>query len=223
MPAGPRIGKYRHTPADEIRMGAGEALYHTRTRRRMPFGALVGFVYALCGPLLAAGTAALFHATGNGRFLPGVIGNAKLPPSPSLENVLFGAGVAEVALASMLMGYWLWLALWNTRVSIQDSKRGVPAVLPNLLRRGAGLGAALSFGAGAIGIFGLYLRTAPVEQPWLVRPLFGLLAILPTGTSAMLTGVIPLVLLLLGALCGVATAAAVAVLWRHYPEEPVRS
>lgn len=222
MPARPRIGKYRHAPADEIRIGAGGELYHTHTRRRMPFGALVGFVYAVLGPLLAAGTTTLFQATGNSRLLPTVIGDAKLPPSPSLENVLFGAGVAEAALASMLMGYWLWLSLWKTRVSIQHSERGVRGVLPHLLQRGAGLGAVLAFGAGAIGIFGLYLRTAPADQPWLVRPLFGLLAILPTGASAALTGVIPLVLLALGSLCGMVSALAVALLWQQFPEEPVR-
>ncbi len=222
MPSKPRIGKYRHTPADEIRIGPGGALFHTRTRRRMPFGALVGFLYAIIGPILAAGTSALFHAMGLGRHLPTIIGNSKLPPSPTLENVLFGAGVAETALGSMLAGYWLWIMLWRTRLAIQQCERGVAGVLPHLLRRGASLGAVMAFASGAVGIFGLYLRTAPAAQPWFVRPFFGLLAIIPTGASATMTGVIPLVLLVLGSLCGAVSGAAVAFLWQHYPEEPIR-
>jgi hypothetical protein len=74
-----------------------------------------------------------------------------------------------------------------------------------------------------LGAFGLYLRTAPANQPWLIRPLFGLLAMPVLAGSALFTGVIPLVLLLLGLLMGLITAAGAAAVWRDFPEEPLAS
>ncbi|HTE20250.1 MAG TPA: hypothetical protein VK689_17940, partial [Armatimonadota bacterium] len=172
------------------------------------------------GPLACAGVSLLFRASGATRFLPQRLSDLPLPPSPSMENLLFGAGLHETVLACALAGWWLWRSLWRLRVPEERQKGGMPAVLPPLLGRGLWLGPLYALAVLPVGAFGLYIRTAPANQPWLVRPFFALLAVPFTTVSALLTGTVPLVVVALGLLLGVATAVAVAYLWQQFPEEP---
>ena len=217
----PKLGQYRHTPTSEMRTGPDGVLRPTRVRRRFPYRGMVFLAYGVFGPLVCAGVAQLFRSTRMRGLLPERVSELPLPKSPSLENVLFGAGLPELVLACGLAGFWLWRILWNSRLPPGVRAGGPAAVLPSLLGQALILGPAFAFAAIPIGIFGLYIRTAPAAQPWAVRPFFALLAA-PLGTiSALTTGVIPLTLIGLGLLLGAVTALAVAFLWPHFPEEPV--
>jgi hypothetical protein len=222
MPPRRRIGEYRHTPAPSMQVGADGVLRHSRVRRRFPQQGIVPLAYGLAGPLVCAGVSRLLLALFGPGYLPRRADGHVLPPAPSVDNVLFGAGPHEVALACALVGWWLWLLLWNTRLPESVMVGGPRATFGPLVGRALGLGLLLTyFVAMPIGIVGLYIRTAPADQPWFVRPFFGLLAVLPLSVSYIISSAFLLVLLLLGLLLGAATAAAVALLWPHYPEEPV--
>ena len=220
MPNKPKIGQYRHTPGPLMQPGPDGVLRAARVRRRFPFEGVVFLVFGLLGPLVCAGASLLFQATGTARFLPQRFSDLPLPPAPSLENVLFGAGLHEIVLACGLAGWLLWRALWRQQVPEDRQKAGMLAVLPQLAGRGLWLGPLFALAMLPVGAFGLYIRTAPANQPWMVRPFFALLAVPFTTVSALLTGTVPLVVVLLGLFLGVGTAVAVAYLWQQFPEEP---
>jgi hypothetical protein len=215
------IGEYRHVPGQMLRPGPDGRLQYSRVRRRFPHLGFVCLVYALLLPVLFAGLGWLFQRTSLRAYAPRrMVEDAPLPPSPSLDNVLFGVGAAEAALAGLFIGWLLWRWLWHVRAPAAAQERGFWAVWPLLLRRGLWLGVATVLMSTPILTFGLYMRTAPTEQPLLVRPFFAVLATVPLLFTAMLT-VIPVVLVCIGLLLGALTATAVAVLWQHFPEEPV--
>lgn len=199
-------------------MTADGRLVPSQTRRRFPYAGLVLVVSAAVGTLACAGASQLLNVT-LGRQLTRITGRA-LPPAPSFQNVLFGAGLPEVALACGVAGYWLWSLLWKTRLAAgaptQSAWNNAKGLLPSALV----LAPVLTFLVACIGIIGLYVRTAPADQPVAVRPFFGLLAVPALGGSAMYTGIIPLVLALLGLLLGVVGALAVGYFWTRFPEEP---
>jgi hypothetical protein len=215
-----KIGEFRHTPA-AMAPGPDGVLRPLRMRRRFPYRGLVVLAYGLIGSLVCAGVSVLFRAAGATKYLPQHLDPKAVAPAPSIDNVLFGAGFYETVLACGLVGYWLWMILWKTRVGKGEQERGFFGVLPALLGQGLWLGPVLAFTAVPIGVFGYYLRVDPAHQPWLVRPLFALLAAPTLLVSSLFTGIVPLVVLILGLLLGVATAVGVALLWQHFPEEPV--
>lgn len=218
MPPPVRPGQYRHQPGTEMRMTADGRLMPSQTRRRFPYAGLVLVVSAALGTLACAGASLLLNVTlGNG--LARITGKT-LPPAPSFQNVLFGAGLPEVALACGLAGYWLWCLLWKTRLPERATPRTAGQNARELLLSALVLAPVLTFLVACIGIVGLYVRTAPSDQPVAVRPFFGLLAVPALGGSAMYTGIIPLVLALLGLLLGAVGALAVGYFWTQFPEEP---
>jgi hypothetical protein len=221
MPSGKKIGQYRHAPASEMRAGPDGLARPTLVRRRSPFGGVVLLVYGALGPFACAVVSWLFRAAGGARYLPGSFSGRPMLPSPSLGNVLFGIGLWELVLVSGLVGWGLWSALWKTPLPAAYQGKGLRIVFPALLTRGLLLGPLFTFLALPLAVFAMYLRTAPSEQPWLVRPFFALLAVIPVTLSHLITGVIPLILAALGLLLGAVTAAGVAVLWQRFPEEPV--
>jgi len=185
-------------------------------RRRFPHLALVFVGYGLLTPAACAGVAALFELPPLRVWAPQRLGELPLPPQPSLDNLLFGAGLHETVLAGGLAGLLLWRFLWRQRPA--PRKTPLRALLPLGLLYGpvfAGVGLAAA-------AFGLFLRSGPAEIPGVARPFFALLSVPFTVMSALATGVVPLTLLALGLLFGVATAVAVALAWPHFPEEPPR-
>ncbi|MGV3720067.1 MAG: hypothetical protein ACO1SX_04075 [Actinomycetota bacterium] len=220
MAGKPRIGSYQHRPEPAFTPGPDGTPRPVRVRKRFPHLGLVPLVHAVCGTLVCALLSWGFRAMGMGRILPQRVSDARLPPAPTLDNVIFGAGFPETAVACGLIGFWLWTSVWKTRVSREQQAEGFRGVFRALLSSALGFGALLSFAALPIGAFGLYLRTAPAEQPWPVRPFFALYATPVLAVNALLTGVIPLVILALGLLSGLVTAVAPACIWRDYPEEP---
>src|SRR4051794_31524707 len=116
MPQPPRLGQYRHTPGLELARGADGQLRPTRVRRRFPFRGLVVMAYGVLTPLVGLAVTLLFQRTRNDRFLPRHYGEQAVPAAPSLENVLFGAGLPELVLAGALTGFLLWNHLWKLRV-----------------------------------------------------------------------------------------------------------
>jgi hypothetical protein len=87
------------------------------------------------------------------------------------------------------------------------------------MSRGARLGPFIALSALPMAAVGLFLRTGPAEIPWAVKPLFALLAVVPVTLSALFTGVVPLILLLLGLVMGLVTAVGVAYGWQQFGEE----
>lgn len=216
----PKIGEYRHTPGTYL-AGADGKPRAARTRRRFPYLAMVFLGSAVAGPLACAAVALLFSQTPLRVAAPQPYGGARLPPSPTLQNVLFGAGVHEVALASALAGWCLWTWLWKTKLPPAEMEKGGRTVLWSLVRLGLLLGPVCTLGIGLpAGAMGLFLRTGPAEIPWIARPFFGLIAMLPIVINSLFTGTIPVVLIALGMLLGAVMGCGVAEGWRHFPEEP---
>lgn len=203
-----------------MRVTADGRLLPTLIRRRFPHAGLIPLIYAAVGAMACAGVSGLFQLAHAGALLPERMTGKPLPPAPTFNNILFGAGLPEVALASGLAGYWLWSMLWKTRLGPEPSASGALQNGMRLLPSALVLGPSLVFFTACIGIVGLYTRTAPADQPALVRPFFGLAAVPALGLSALGTGTIPIVLLLLGLLLGVVTAFAVGFYWTRFPEEP---
>jgi len=216
-----KIGDYRHRPGLVYEPGPRGGLRVARVRKRFPFLGMIPLVYALSGSMVCAATSWALKWGGGGRLLPQRLSGTPLPAAPSMGNVLFGAGLAETALACGLLGLWLWQLLWKTRISEEEQASGFWQIYRSLVGRALGLGALFGVLALPLGAFGFYLRTAPANQPWLLRPFFALLAMPVIWISALGNGVIPLVLLLLGLLMGLVTAVGAAAMWREYPEEPL--
>lgn len=220
MAAKPRIGSYQHRPEPAFVRGPDGAPRPARVRKRFPHLGLVPMIYAVGGTLVCALVSWGFRLGGMARILPSRVTDAGLPPAPNLDNVLFGAGFPETALACGLIGFWLWSSVWRTRVSPEQRDRGFRGIFGALLPPSLGFGVLLALAALPIGAFGLYIRTAPAAQPWAVRPLFALYATPILSFNALITGVIPLVIIALGLVLGLVTATAAAAIWRSYPEEP---
>jgi hypothetical protein len=185
MELGPR---FRHVPAGEPQKAPA---------RRFPYTSLVFVVYGLVTPVLAAGAALLYQRAGAGDLLVRTQSGERLPHAPSWENLLFGAGAPELALAGGLVGLLLWRRLWTG-----DD----PVLAPDLLR-GALWGALFSLLLIPFGIFGLFLRTGPKEIPYLVRPFFALAV---AGAGTFYTLLLPCVwgtAILMGAVLGSISAA----------------
>lgn len=216
-----KIGQYRHTPGDEIRLGTDGVSRHTRVRRRFPYTAVVVLAYGVFGPLLCAAASWAIRASGGALLLPTYASGKALPPSPGLSNVLFGAGAMELALAWAIVGFWLWRALWRQRIRPEIEERGPAATVPATMGVALLLGVVGLFLIYLLGMYGLYVRAGPADQPVFVRPLFGILAAPVTAMSAMLTGTVPIVLILLGLLTGLLSAIATGVCRPHFPEEPM--
>lgn len=221
MPAPPRLGQYQHKPGLELARGPDGQLRPTRLQRRFPFRGLVLMAYGALTPLVGLAVTLLFQATGNARFLPRHYGEQTVPPAPSLENVLFGAGLPELVLAGALTGYILWNHLWKLSAPPELQTTGWRGVLPLLLRSGVSIGLLLTPLATLVGAYGLCLRAMPREVPWFARAVFGLPGAILLALNSVLTGVVPVVMLLLGALAGAGTALAVSLMWPQFPEEPI--
>lgn len=219
-PRNPRPGQYRHTPGSYLPAGPDGRAVAVRTRRRFPYLGLVFIGAAMLGPLLCGGVSLLFQMTALRALVPTRYTNLPLPPSPSVENILFGAGLHELVLASAVCGWWLWRSLWRLRLAPELQKAGVAGVIRPLLAQGLLVGPLCVLAAGLpIAAMGLFLRTGPAEIPWAVKPLFGLVALFPVAISALFTGTVPVVLVLLGMVAGAAAAVGVALGWQRFPEE----
>jgi hypothetical protein len=216
----PKIGEYRHRPGNYLSPGPDGAPRLAKVRRRFPYFGIVFLAYGMFGPLVCAGVPLVFRAVGLGAYLPRSFSELPLPPSPTIDNVLFGAGVHELAISCGFAGFWLWRVLWRTRTSDEQQKGGVRAVLPALLGTGMVLGIAFAFAALPIAAVGFFLRSGPADIPFAVKPLFGLFAMPWVVLTAILTGVVPAVLTLLGLLLGAVTSVLVAFAWQQFPEEP---
>lgn len=216
-----KIGQYRHTPGDEMRLGTDGVSRHTQVRRRFPYTAVVVLAYGIFGPLLCAAVTWAIRASGGAHLLPTYASGKALPPSPGLGNVLFGAGATELALAWAIVGYWIWRSLWRQRLRPDIEERGPAATIPEMIGAGLLLGVVGLFLIYLFGMYGLYVRAGPADQPVFVRPFFGILAAPVTAMSAILTGTVPIVLLALGLLTGLLSAAAVGLCRPHFPEEPI--
>lgn len=217
----PKIGSYQHRPGIVYEPGTHGELRVARVRKRFPYLGMIPLVYAMAGSVVCAALSWAIRASGSAHLFPQRFTETPLPPAPSLSNLLFGAGLPETALTCGLLGFLLWRALWKTRVSPEQQSGGFGSIFLALSGRALGLGIVLGLVALPLGAFGLYLRTAPANQPWLVRPFFALLAMPVISQSAYGNGLIPFVLLLLGALLGLVTAAGAAAVWREFPEEPL--
>ena len=127
------------------------------------------------------------------------------------------AEVAEYAQAQALL--WLLFLLRTLGFVVLApvlSARGAPP----LARLGLILGPCCTLGIGLpAGCMGIFLRTGPANIPWVAKPFFGLIALLPMVFNRLFTGVIPVVLILLGMILGLLMAAGVALGWRYFPEE----
>lgn len=176
-------------------------------RRRFPYTALVFVAYALLTPLAAAGAALLFKAAGLGDLLVRTQAPQPLPRAPSWQNLLFGAGAPELALAGGLMGLLLWRQLW----------RGDDPVLGADVVRGMLLGALYGLLVIPVGIFGLYLRTAPAGVPLVVQPFFALLVSLAGSVYAVILPWVWGAALALGAVLGLISALAAVALKARLP------
>jgi len=216
-----RIGQYSHVPGQEFRPGTDGKPVPVRVRRRFPHLGIVCMAYAGLGPLAASGAELLFKLPGWREWAPKAIDQAvTLPPSPSLNNVMFGAGAIEVALASLLAGWMLWRSLWNVRLPQSVQEAGPRSTFPRLVWRGFWSGIGFTLLACPIVAFGFAMRDPALDIPLITRPIAGILAVLPLLISRAFT-VIPVLLVLSGAALGVLSAAAVAHLWQDFPEEPV--
>jgi hypothetical protein len=209
-----RIGQYRHTPAALDVVGPDGVVRVGPRRRPFPYLFAVFLAFGLLGPLVCAGVAELMDTPALSPYVPRRLSELPLPPQPSVENVLFGAGLHEMVLAAALAGLLLWRLLWRQR----PPAPGLGAAVRVLLPQGLLWGPLLALAGLPVAAFGLFLRTGPADIPWAVRPLFALLSTPFTTTSALLTGVIPLTVLLLGLLFGAVCALAVALTWPHFPE-----
>lgn len=215
----PKIGEYRHTPGTFV-AGPDGTPRAARTRRRFPYLAMIFLGSAVAGPLVCAGVALLFSSTALRVTMPQPYGGATLPPSPTLENVLFGAGAHEVAMASALAGWCLWTWLWKTKLPPSQAGHGFRAHLTALVRRGLLLGPVCTLCIGLpAGAMGFFLRAGPADIPWLMKPFFGLIAVLPIMMASLATVTIPLVLIVLGMLLGAGMGWGVALGWESFPEE----
>ncbi|MCC2668663.1 MAG: hypothetical protein K0Q72_1134 [Armatimonadetes bacterium] len=219
MGARQKIGQYRHRQGVTYEPGPGGELRIKRDRKRFPHLGMIPLVFGISGSGVCALVSWLMAASGT-KLLPQRLDNTALPPSPSIENVLFGAGFPEAALACGLIGFLIWRSLWAIRITPEEQARGRGVIFRALVGQGIGWGAVYGFLAIPIGVAGLYMRTAPAAQPPVVRPFFALLASPILTVSAFVTVVIPLVVLVLGMLLGLSVAASAALIWRDFPEEP---
>ena len=175
---------------------------------------------ALAGPLACTGVAMLFNMPLLHAWTPQPMEPVTLPPSPSMNNVLFGAGVHEVALASALAGLCLWTWMWNLKLTPDQKGVGFAGAFAALSGRALVYGPTCTLGIGLpVGCMGTFLRTGPANIPWIAKPFFGLIALLPMVVSRIMTASIPVVLILLGMAMGLAMAAGVAAGWQRFPEE----
>lgn len=216
----PKIGQYRHTPGTHVARGPDGAERPLRKRRRFPYVGMVPLATGLAGALVCAGVSSAFRSAGLTAYLPKTGANKPLPPAPSLQNVLFGLALPETILVCALVGWLLWRSLWNTRLPEDVQQRGPRVTLRFLLPNALLLGGVAGLLALPVGGLALFIRTAPDSIPWAVRPLFAIPAGVAYAASALLT-VVPWVLIFLGLLLGAVLALSVALLWPHFPEEPV--
>lgn len=168
-------------------------------RRRFPYSGLVPVGFAVFGSLAAAGVASLYNLAGRSDLLRETYGESRLPPAPSISNILFGAGLPESMIACALGGWLLWYILWlpvHVRWGADQAK-------------GAALGAVIALLGIPIGIVGIFIRTGTEGIPVLLWPLYALLAVVFGVAHVVFT---PWVWLTLGALGVVGGAIAAVVM-----------
>ncbi len=217
MPPKPRIGEYKHRAHSRPDPRAPGREKPSRVRRRFPYmGALV-LGFAATGPLLAAG---ISYVLSRLHVLPAPTVQTVLPPSPSVNNVLFGAGVPEVAIASVVAGFILWRQLWKLEVPAHCVAKGRAAIWRSLLCTALPLGLFLTVLVSSIGILGLCIRAAPASVPGWIRPFFAIPAVIAAMTVASIQPVVWLTLIVMGTVLALATAGVAASLWLRFPVEP---
>lgn len=172
--------------------------------------------YAAAGPALAA---SISYLLGRIHALPTPMAQAVLPPSPSLNNVLFGAGVPEVAVASVAAGFLLWRHLWKLDVPSHCVAKGPAAIWRSLLCTAIPLALLLTILVSAIGIFGMCVRAAPTSVPGWIRPFFAIPAVIAAMAAASIQPIVWLTLFLLAAVLALSTAGIAAVVWTRHPAE----
>lgn len=172
--------------------------------------------YAAAGPALAAG---ISYVLGRLHALPTPMAQSALPPSPSVNNVLFGAGAPEVALASVLAGFLLWRQLWKLEVPAHCVVKGPFAIWRSLLCTAIPLGLVLAIVVSSIGIFGLCLRAAPASVPGWIRPFFAIPAVFAAMAVAAIQPAVWLTLIIVGLALALVTAGLAAAVWTRFPVE----
>jgi hypothetical protein len=217
----PKIGEYRHTPGNVWVAAPDGTTQASRVRRRFPYRGMVFMGYGLLGPLVCAGVTLLVRALGLAYLLPQRVSDVTVPPSPTLNNLLFGAGIHELVLACAVAGYWVWTQLWRLRLPSAGRDANFQDAFNGLLGRALTLGVSASFAVVPAGAFGLYLRTAPANQPMLARPFFGILASLVLSVNLLMVPIVLVTVTVLGLLLGVSAALGVAAAWQQFPEEPI--
>ncbi len=174
----------------------------------IPYTALVFVAYGVVTPLLAAAAALVYQQLGWGALLLKRQFERPLPAAPSWRNLLFGAGVPELALAGGVVGVLLWRRLWRG----ED-----PTIAAGLLCGGL-IGMLYGLLVIPFGLFGLYLRTGPSDVPALVQPFFALLVALAGSVYLLALPWIWLTALVLGAVLGCLTAPVMMWVKRRWRE-----
>ena len=176
--------------------------------RRFPYSGLVPVAFGVLGPLAAAGAAQLYALAGREDLLRETVsGQVTLPPSPSLDNVLFGVGLPEAMLAGALGGWLLWRILW----------RPVEVRWGRDQWRGIGFGALLGLALIPLGIIGVFIRTGMTGIPWFEVTFYALIAAV-VGTSYLVFAPwVWLTMLGLGALGGLSASVAVDLIKPRMP------
>lgn len=219
MPSPRKIGQYRHVPGTEFVYDSEGRARPVRGRRRFPYLGQVLLLNGALAPVVAAAVTSGFRAAGLSRLLPEHYGDVRVAGAPSLENLLFGAGLPEVVLAGGVSGLLLWLLLWPHPVDPSAERSGIWAVWAALAPTGLVVGLAMAPVVAVTGAYGLCLRAMPAEIPWFARTVIGIPGALALSVTALFTGTVPAVLLVLGALHGLATALAVAAVRPGFPLE----
>lgn len=219
-----KIGQYRHRPGGEhYGRPGGETpavgLNVGGPRRRFRYLPLVFFGSAMLTPILAYLAAEVLRLLGVEVRLSA--DNRPAPP-PGIENLFFGLGLPETALGGGIAGLWLWRRLWGTLHGVAGMGGPFTSGFRPLLPHAVAGGILAVMLALAVAQGGAYLRTAPEEQPWLVRPLFGLISVILVGFSALFTFTLPLAGLAAGVVVGVLYAVAALTAWRRLPFEAGR-
>lgn len=216
MAKAPRLGKYQHRAHARMDPAAPGAELSIRKRRPFPYLGVLLISFAVVAPILCSGLALLWKALGH---MPKPIVDAALPSSPTLNNILFGAGLPEVALAAVVCGYLLWTIVWRMPVSQSLSERGTWPLGLRLLTAALPAGVFCAGVGALIGTFGLCIRAAPVSVPVLIRPLFAIPAVAAAALNALFQPVVIVTILLLGVAAGSLVALVAALAWERFPME----
>lgn len=214
----PTIGEYRHEPRTE-RVVGGDGIARLRNvRRRFRHAGMVPLATATMGCMVAGVTQFSLNQLRPGWTLH-PIGDTPLPPAPSYDNLLFGAGLPEIAAGCALMGWLFWRSLWSTPSVDEEGRVPLRSAVKEVVPRALCMGPVYLFGAAFVASVGLYIRTGPPDQTAPLRALSGLLGGPIVLLSALVHPIIPITLTLLGWLHGLTMGLSVAVLAAANPPE----